>query len=236
MKKWLTLLGLSALTLTSAYASTTTLEKNLKKEFPQVPTKILGDTPIKGVYELLVGDTIVYTDENARYFFVGNLVDFKNKQNLTAKREEALTKIDVNTLPLEQAIKHVKGDGSRTLYVFSDPDCPYCKKLEKNMTSVDNVTLYTFLFPLKNLHPNAETVAQQIWCASNPYEAWEDYMILNKAPTTTANCDNPIQKNIALGRSLNITGTPTLFLADGSRISGALDAEDLNKLLDQYKK
>ena len=236
MKKWMTLLGLSAFMLTNTYANTTTLEKNLKKELPNLPLKILGTTPVKGIYEVLLDDRIVYTDENARYFFVGNLVDLKNKVNLTAKREDSLGKIDVSKLPLDQAIKHVKGDGSRTLYVFSDPDCPYCKKLEQNMTSVDNVTLYTFLFPLKNLHPNAETIAKNIWCSSNPYEAWEDYMILNKAPDTSSNCEHPIQKNIDLGRSLNVNGTPTLFLADGSRLAGAVSAEALNKLLDQQTK
>lgn len=235
MKKWFSSLILSVLSLNLAYANQTTLEKNLKKEFPEIPTKNLGETPIKNIYEVMVADTIVYTDENARYFFVGNLVDFKNKENLTAKREQALNKIDVSKLPLEQAIKHVKGDGSRVLYVFSDPDCPYCKKLEQNMTSVDNVTLYTFLYPLTNLHPRADIVAEQIWCSSNKYEAWEDYMILNEAPDSVIGCDNPIQNNIKLGQKLNITGTPTLFLKDGTRISGTLSTEQINKLLDDVK-
>lgn len=235
MKKWFSTLALSVFSLNLVYANPPTLEKNLKKEFPEIPTKILGETPIKNMYEVMIADTIVYTDENARYFFVGNLVDFKNKENLTAKREKALGQIDIAQLPLEQAIKHVKGDGSRVLYVFSDPDCPYCKKLEQNMTSVDNVTLYTFLYPLTNLHPNADVVAEQIWCASNKYEAWEDYMILNEAPDTIVGCDNPIEKNIALGRKLNITGTPTLFLKDGSRVSGVLSTEQINKLLDAIK-
>lgn len=235
MKKWLTLFGLSALTFTSTYANTTTLEKNLKKEFPEVSTKILGKTPFSNIYEVLVSDTIVYTDENARYFFVGNLVDFKNKENLTAKREQTLNKIDVKDLPLDQAIKHVKGDGSRVMYVFSDPDCPYCKKLEQNMTSVNNVTVYTFLYPLKNLHPNAEKIAQQIWCSSTPYDAWEDYMILSKAPETLATCDNPIAQNLELGRKLNISGTPTIFFKDGSRVAGVLSTDQINQFLNKAK-
>ncbi len=230
MKKLLATLTLSLLAYTS-YANQTTLEKNLKQLYPEIPAKVTGTTPIKGMYEIQVGDSFVYTDENARYFFVGNLVDFKNKENLTAKREQERNKIDISKLPLEQAIKNIKGDGSRILYVFSDPDCPYCQKLEQALTTVDNVTIYTFLYPLKNLHPNAELVASQIWCSNNRYEAWEDYMVNRTPSTTSPNCDNPIQKNIQLGRSLNISGTPTLFLKDGQRVMGGRDANEIEELL-----
>ncbi len=230
MKKLLATLTLSLLAYTS-YANQNTLEKNLKQLYPDIPAIVTGTTPLKGMYEIKVGDSFVYTDEHARYFFVGNLVDFKNKENLTAKREQQRNKIDISKLPLEQAIKNIKGDGSRTLYVFSDPDCPYCQKLEQALTTVDNVTIYTFLYPLKNLHPNAELVASQIWCSNNRYEAWEDYMVNRTPSTTSPNCDNPIQKNIQLGRSLNISGTPTLFLKDGQRVMGGRDANEIEELL-----
>lgn len=235
MKLWLSAVAIGLMTFNSAYADQKILESNLKKQFPGLPAKILGTTPIPTIYEIQVGDNIVYTDENARYFFVGSLVDFKNKENLTANTEKQLHKIDVSALPLDQAIKYVKGNGERVLYVFSDPDCPYCKKLEENMTSIDNVTVYLFLYPLKNLHPNAETIAKQIWCSSNRYEAWEDYMILKEAPSASPNCSNPIAKNIALGNTLNISGTPTLFLADGTRIAGTPTTEQLKSILDTIK-
>ena len=235
MKAYLTATMIALMTTSMVHANQSALEKNLKKEFPEINTKILGTTPVKEVYEVLIGENVVYTDQNARYFFVGQLIDFKNKENLTAKREKQLTQVDVSTLPTEQAIKSVKGDGTRKLYVFSDPDCPYCKKLEQNLTNIDNVTIYTFLFPLKNLHPNAENVAKQIWCSSNPYEAWEEYMILNNPPSALATCDNPVQKNINLGRNIGVTGTPTLFFQDGTRVSGAMSHENISKMLDEIK-
>lgn len=235
MKTWLFPALLSSLTITSVSANQSTLEKNLAKEFPNISTKVLGPTPINNMYAVALGDSVLYTDENARYFFIGNLVDYKNKTNLTEQVQKKLGSEIIKSLPLEQAIKFVKGDGSRSIYVFSDPDCPYCKKLEQNMTNVDNVTLYTFLYPLKGLHPNAENVAAQIWCADKPYEAWEDYMILNKAPTNIANCDTPIEKNLKLGAKLGITGTPTIFFQDGSRVSGALSSDQINQILDGNK-
>lgn len=235
MKRWLLPFAFSCLSMNLAHANQTLLEKNLKKEFPNVPTQVLGPTPFKNIYAVSMADTIIYTDENARYFFIGNLVDYKNRINLTEQNQQQIGQELIKSLPLDQAIKFVKGDGSRTIYVFSDPDCPYCKKLEQNMTNVDNVTLYTFLFPIKSLHPNAENVAKQIWCADKPYEAWEDYMILNKAPTTLAECENPIADNVALGAKLRVTGTPTLFFQDGTRVSGALTSDQINQILSNIK-
>ena len=231
MQKLFSTLALGLLASTFSYANQNTLEKNLKANYPEIPMQVIGETPIKKIYTVQVGDGLVYTDENARYFFVGNLVDFKNKENLTAKQEQELNKIDVSKLPLDQAIKHVKGNGERIMYVFSDPDCPYCKKLEQAMTSIDNVTIYLFLYPVRNLHPNAETAAQQIWCSSNRYEAWEDYMINAQSPDSSNHCENPIEKNIQLGRTLKVAGTPTIFLKDGQRITGGRDADEIEALL-----
>lgn len=235
MKKFLSMVSLSIFAATFAQADQTSLEKNLQKNYPEMNAKVTGSTPFKGVYEVTVGDQIVYTDDKGQYFFVGNLVDFKNKENLTAKREQQINKIDVTKLPLDQAIKYVKGNGSRVLYIFSDPDCPYCQQLEKELTSVDNVTIYLFLYPLKSIHPNAETVAKQIWCSGDRYAAWEDHMINQQAPTALPTCSNPISKNLALGQSLKISGTPTIFLKDGQLISGAREAEDIENLLNSQK-
>ena len=220
MKTKLATLMLSLAFFGSAHADVKTLEQNLKTNYPDLPIKGVYQSPVQGIYEVYTSGRIVYTNQDAKYFFVGNLVDIKQQKNMTEERIAELGKIDVKSLPLNQAIKYVKGTGERTLYVFSDPDCPYCQRLEQNMVGVDNVTVYVFLYPLTSLHPNAEKVSNQIWCAKNPAEAWTNYMLNRKLPTNSKSCSSPIQKNIALGQKLNIDGTPTLFLQDGQRISG----------------
>ena len=229
------LMGL-ALTFSSAsFADADTLTKNLKNNYPNLSAKVVGKSPVDDIYEVQVAGNLVYTDEDARYFFVGNLVDFKTKTNLTEQRQQELNQINISQLPLENAVKNVKGKGERKLYVFSDPDCPYCQRLEQELTTVDNVTIYTFLMPLKALHPNAEMIAKKVWCSKNRYEAWEDYMLHKQAPSAVDNCKNPIAQNIDLAATLNITGTPTLFLNNGQRISGGRTAQELEMLLETVK-
>lgn len=235
MKKFLSVLSACLFSVTLAHANQATLEENLKANFPTIPTTVVGTTPVPNIYAVQVDGGLVYTDENARYFFVGNLIDFQEQENLTAKEQQKLNRIDVSKLPLENAIKHVKGNGERVLYVFSDPDCPYCKKLEKSLTNIDNVTIYTFLYPLVTLHPNAEKVSTQIWCSKNSYNAWEDYMINNRKPNGSLTCKNPIKANIELGKSLKVSGTPTFFLSDGQRISGGREAAEIEALLKTVK-
>ncbi|WP_335956252.1 DsbC family protein [Acinetobacter bereziniae] len=235
MKIWLSLLSLSIFSFTSAHADIKTLEQNLKTKYPEIEVKSVQNSPIKDVYEVYMGGRIVYTNEEAKYFFVGNLIDLKEQKNLTAEREQTLKSIDVKSLPLKQAIKHVKGKGERNIYVFSDPDCPYCQHLEKELKNVDNVTIYLFLYPITRLHPNAENVSQQIWCSKNPYQAWQDYTLDKKQPSSTKSCTTPVEKNIALAKTLNVDGTPTFFLQDGTRISGARDAGEIELLLKAVK-
>lgn len=172
MKTKLATLMLSLAFFGSAHADVKTLEQNLKTNYPDLPVKGVYQSPVAGIYEVYTSGRIVYTNQDAKYFFVGNLVDIKQQKNMTEERIAELGKIDVKSLPLNQAIKYVKGKGERTLYIFSDPDCPYCQRLEQNMVGVDNVTVYVFLYPLTSLHPNAEKVSNQIWCSKNPSEAW----------------------------------------------------------------
>lgn len=234
IKTWLSALTISLMSLQLVHADSKTLEQNFKKNYPDLAIKSITPSPFSGIYEVYVTGKIVYTDESAKYLFLGNLLDVKNQRNLTEERLTEINKIDVKQLPLNQAIKYVKGKGERKLYVFTDPDCPYCQKLEQYMTSIDNVTVYLFLFPLTKLHPQAETVANQIWCAKNQYEAWEDYMLHRKLTQNSGQCNTPIQKNLTLGQSLQIDGTPTLFLQNGIRISGIpQNAEQIEKLLQE---
>lgn len=231
MKQWLSLLAISMFTLTTAHADISTLKQNLKTQYPEIEVKSVNTTPIKDIYEVYMGGRIVYTNEDAKYFFVGSLIDLKAQKNLTEERQSALTAIDVKSLPLNQAIKQVKGKGERVIYLFSDPDCPYCQQLEKELKNIDNITIYLFLYPIKSLHPNAEKISQQIWCSKDPYQVWQDYLINKKQPAFVKTCNTPIEKNIALAKKLEIDGTPSFFLKDGSRISGVREAKEIEALL-----
>ena len=235
MKKLFAALGLSLMGFTAAHADIATLKANLEKNYPEIKAESITATPVKDIYEVYMDGDIVYTNEDARYFFLGNLVDLQNKVSLTEQRHQELSKIDIKALPLKQAIKHVKGNGKRVMYVFSDPDCPYCHALEEELKNVNNVTIYLFLYPLKTLHPNAETIAQKVWCSKDKYAAWEAYVLNRKQPTAADTCTTPVQQNIELGAQLHVDGTPTFFLKDGQRISGARSAEEINRLLDSVQ-
>ncbi len=235
MKTWFTLLSLAIFSITTAQADIQSLEKNLQKNFPDMPAKSIHRTPLPDIYEVYMGGRIVYTNEQGRYFMVGSLIDLPEQKNLTEEREQILKRIDVKQLPLNQAIKQVKGNGKRVIYLFSDPDCPYCQKLELELAKLNNVTLYLFMMPLKELHPNAERISKQIWCSKKPAQAWTDYTVNKKQPSAKDSCETPIEKNIELAKTLEITGTPTLFLKDGTRLSGAIPADELDKMLDQLE-
>ena len=202
------------------------------------PVQSVARTPIPGLYEVAVGGDIMYSDEKAQYVILGgNLVDTKTRQSLTEARQSELNKVDFAKLPLERAIKYVKGNGSRKIAVFSDPNCPYCKRFEQMLktSSIDNLTVYTFLYPV--LGPDSDAKAKAIWCAPNPVTAWHDWMLDKKAPPTpAAKCDdNAVLQNVALGRQYNVTGTPTIILSDGRRLPGAVPAEALEKALATIK-
>ncbi|MDM1246566.1 DsbC family protein [Acinetobacter sp. R933-2] len=231
MKTWFTALSLSLFTMTMSHADIQTVEKNLKQNFPDIPVKSVKNSPVKDVYEVYMGGRIVYTTDEAKYFFVGNLIDLKEQKNLTEESMQVLSKIDVSKLPLDQAIKQVKGKGERVIYLFSDPDCPYCHKLEQELKKIDNVTIYLFLYPIATLHPNAVEISNKIWCSKQPYQAWLDYTIDKKQPVASKNCASPVTKIAALGKTLEVEGTPTFFLKDGTRISGVRSAEELEKIL-----
>ncbi|MDV2105842.1 DsbC family protein [Burkholderia pseudomallei] len=194
------------------------------------PIKSVTKSPIAGLYEVNLGSQIVYSDASGDYVLLGELVNTKTHKNLTAERLAEINKIDFASLPLSNAIKVVKGNGARKIAVFSDPNCPYCKKLETTLQSVDNVTVYTFLYPV--LSPDSTVKSKSIWCASDRVKSWQSWMLEHRAPTSAANCDTTaLDKNLALGRGMNVTGTPTVFLADGTRLPGAVSADELNQAL-----
>lgn len=200
----------------------------LKAEFQGTPFTEVRSTPIDGIYEVVMGRDIAYTDGSGRYFMFGQVMDMKTQKNLTQERRAELNKVDVSQFKLTDAIKTVKGNGKRVLYVFSDPECTYCRRLEPTLQQLDNVTIYTFLFPI--LGEKSNQSAKSVWCAADRNKAWGDYM-LRSGMLQTGECDNPIQRNVALGTSLGITGTPTMITASGRVQPGAIPLEQIESLL-----
>lgn len=182
-----------------------------------------------GLWEAYVEGRIVYTDEKASVFIIGHLVDPKSMQSLTEARLQKLSVVKVADLPLENAIKQVRGDGKRTLITFEDPNCGYCKKLARDLTKVNNVTVYTFLVPI--LGEDSLVKSQQIWCAADKNKAWNDWMVDNKAPSGKTDCTTPLNKNIEMARKLRIESTPTLVMADGERVRGAIPLQQIEQKL-----
>lgn len=217
---------------TTVFADAGDVEKRLKEQYPATKITAVRETPVQGVYEVAMGRNVAYTDASGRYMIFGHLYDMKEQKDLTAQRLDEINKIDVSALPLSDAIKTVKGDGSRKLYVFSDPDCPFCQRLEREtMPKLDNVTIYTFLYPLEGLHPDAKSKAEAIWCAKDRAKAWDDFMKSGKLPDQVTRCDNPVERNIRLGGSLGINGTPTIIMGDGAMLPGFVPASELERRL-----
>lgn len=187
-----------------------------------------------GLYEVFADGNIVYTDEKGTAFIVGPLIDGKTMKNVTEERMKKLTAIRFGDLPLERAIKQVRGDGKRLLATFEDPNCGYCKRLAKELQKLDNVTIYTFLLPI--LSEDSVRKSKQIWCSADRAGAWTDWMVDGKAPSGREDCDtSAVAKNQEFGRKLNISGTPTIFFANGERIPGAIPLARIEQKLNQAK-
>jgi thiol:disulfide interchange protein DsbC len=208
-----------------------TVKNKLEQRFPGAEIKYVAKSPYFGLYEAMLGDQMVYTDVKANQILVGSVYDVATKQNLTDARVRKLNRVAVDKLPLELAFVKVKGNGARKLIVFSDADCPFCHRLESEMKGLDNVTIYTFLYPIDQLHPDSARKSKQIWCAPDKVKAWDEFFASGKVPDNAGDCGDPIEKTQALGNSLKINATPTLIFADGSMLPGALALDKLEKEL-----
>lgn len=208
--------------------------EKFKSMYPKTTFKEIRKSQVSGLYEVVMGENIAYTDDSGRYFIFGHLFDMQQQVDLTAQRKLDSKKVEFPAQHLGQAIKTVKGDGSRTLAVFSDPDCPYCKQLESELARLDNVTIYTFLYPLESLHPEAKTKAVSVWCAPNKAKAWSELMLAGKTPKLVA-CNNPVNDNLVLGSKLGVVGTPTLIAVDGRLLPGSAPAEKIDQWLNAGK-
>ena len=231
MLKKLLPIALSAVLCLPALADEVSVKKALETKLGAKITSVTK-SPYLGLYEVYAEGQIVYTDEKQSVIIAGSLIDGKTMKNHTAERMQKLMAIKFNELPFEYAVKQVRGDGKRVMASFEDPNCGYCKKLAKDISKLDNVTIYTFLLPI--LSPDSLEKSNQIWCSADKAKTWNDWMIDGKAPSGKADCDTTaVQKTVELGRRLNINGTPTLFFLDGERIPGAVPVAQIEQKLAQ---
>jgi thiol:disulfide interchange protein DsbC len=199
----------------------------LESKFPGAAIGSVAKSPYFGLYEVQFDDRLVYTDAKVTYVMVGAVFDANTKQNLTDTRLRQLNRIAWDSLPLDLAFIRVKGDGSRRFAMFSDADCPYCKRIESEVQQLDNVTIYTFLLPIDQLHPDAARKSTLIWCAPDHAKAWNDYFDTGTLPDNKGDCATPIKETALLGLRLHVSATPTLVFADGSVVPGALPLDQL---------
>ena len=227
--------GLLACSLGTAFAQEATIRKNLAERLPSF-AKIdeVSKTPMNGLYEIRVNDSdIFYTDAEGNFLLQGNLIDVRAKRNLTEERVEKLSAIDFEALPLKDAFKIVRGNGKRKLAVFEDPNCGYCKRFETDLQKINDVTIHTFLIPI--LGPDSVEKSKNIWCAKDKGKAWLDWMVRDQTPVK-ASCDSTaLERNMAFSKKHKITGTPTVFFVDGSRVPGAISAQQVEQMLTTAK-
>lgn len=234
----ITMAFLLALTLP---ALAETVEEKLKKTL----TQRLGDgtqietiikTPYNGLFEIKVGNEIIYSDVEGRFVFIGRILDTETSKDITQARLDEINKIKFTDLPLDAAIKSVKGTGKRVIAVFEDPNCGYCKRFRKTLADTKDITVYTYMYPI--LSDDSRTKVKNVWCSADKSKTWDDWMLNGKTPAAAAescNATASTEKVLELGRKLKVTGTPTIFFTDGSRVPGAIDAKTLESRLAAIK-
>lgn len=215
----------------SALADEAGVKKAIEAKLGGSKATSVTKTGYLGLYEIYADGQIFYTDEKVTAILAGSLIDGKTMKNVTAERMQKLSAINFSELPLELAIKQVRGDGKRVFATFEDPNCGYCKRLAKDMVKLDNVTIYTFLMPI--LSPDSLEKSNRIWCSSDRAKAWVDWMVDGKVPAGKGDCDTTaVRKTVELGQKMAISGTPTLFFKDGTRVPGAVPLAQIEKKLD----
>jgi len=197
--------------------------EQIRQQNADLPIDSINPSPIKGIYEGVIGNSIYYFDSTGKYIISGHMFETATKQDITAARLEEINRIDWNLLPLDKAIVSGDPDGM-PLAVFTDPDCPYCRQLENNLKGIKGVKIYSFLLPLTQLHPDAARKAEAIWRSKDRHAALTDVMVNNKS-IEGGGCDTPISDIAQLAEKLNIRGTPTLVSGDGRKRSGAMPAD-----------
>ncbi|PXW93531.1 thiol:disulfide interchange protein DsbC [Sphaerotilus hippei] len=216
----------------AAVADEATIRRTLQERFPQLPRiDEVRPTPMTGVWEVRMGTDLVYSDARGQFLLQGSLIETTTRRNLTEERIDKLTAIDFSDLPLKDAIVWKNGNGKRRIAVFADPNCGYCKRLEKDLLNVRDVTVYTFVIPI--LGGDSPDKSKSIWCARDNTAAWRNWMVDNTTPPRVmGQCDaSAIERNSALARKYKVTGTPAIVFEDGSRAPGAIPAAEIEKRL-----
>jgi thiol:disulfide interchange protein DsbC len=234
-----TSLFLAALLLAGAAgANETLIRKALESKLGDAKIEGVQPSPMPGLWEVRVrtgeGTQVVYTDANGAYLIQGNIHDLRTDRNLTEDRLRRLNAVKFESLPLDQAVKVQRGDGRRVLVMFSDPYCPYCQQFEQTLQSIDDITIYVFMYPV--IRPQNADHSKAVWCSPDRTKAWLELALQHKQPAASAACSNPVEKNLELGRSLRVNSTPTLIFANGEKVAGGMGAADLQALLDQNSK
>ncbi|MEW6131738.1 MAG: DsbC family protein [Pseudomonadota bacterium] len=224
-------LSLFVLASASVQAGEKEIRQSLQKSLTGADITSVSKTPYGGLYEVVVDGQVAYATADGKYLVLGDVIDLSGKRNITAMRNAKLSEVKWSSLPLANAIKEVKGNGSRKLAIFSDADCPYCRKLEPELEKLDNVTIYTFLYPIVNLHPDAVPTSKQIWCEKDRLKAWKGYMLRGEEPKSRGDCPNPVDATVELGTKLRVSGTPTIILENGQRIPGYIPADKLDQMM-----
>jgi thiol:disulfide interchange protein DsbC len=228
------ILVLSAVFATPALANEAQIRKVLEPKLGGATIEGVERGPL-GLWEVRYrgedGVRILYTDATATHIIVGKIYDAKADKDLTEERLRKLNAINFSALPLDQAVKVQRGNGKRVVAMFSDPYCPYCKQFEQTLQQIDDITIYVFMMPI--IRPNLADHSKAVWCSPDKSKAWLDLALHGKPPATKASCENPVEKNVELGRKLGVNSTPTLYLVNGERIPGAMQAADLRQMLDQ---
>ncbi|MEO5693513.1 MAG: DsbC family protein [Usitatibacter sp.] len=213
----------------AAQDATEAIKVELKKRIPEISVDSARKIPFGGLYEVVVGGEIFYTDEKASFLVLGHIVNLATKENITELRMRQINRVNFAELPLDSAIKIVRGNGSRKVAIFEDPNCGYCKKFERDLAGVTDITVYVFLYPI--LSEGSMAKSKAVWCAPDRGKAWMDTMVRDIVVADGSCSAAPIEKNLAYGQSKRITGTPTIFFEDGDRVPGVMAIADFEKKL-----
>ncbi len=223
-----------------AFADEAQIRQAIEAKLSGVKVDGVQATPVPGIFEVRFqsreGPQIVYTDSTGGYIFDGNLIEVKSSRNLTEERLQKLAAIEFSSLPLDMAVKIQRGNGKRVLAMFSDPYCPFCRRLEKALLQLDDITVYVFMYPV--IRPENADHSRAVWCSKDRAKAWLELAASDrpKVPTAGASCANPVDKVLELGNSLHVRSTPTLYLASGERVEGGMELGALRAKLDEVAK
>jgi thiol:disulfide interchange protein DsbC len=223
--------------VTAVQAQEAVIRKNIAERLPDFP-KIdeVSKTAVPGIYELRAGTDVFYSDEQGQYLIQGQIMDTRTRVNMTQARIDKLTAINFASLPLKDAVVSKQGTGARKLVVFSDPNCGYCKKIERDLVQLKDVTIYTFLYPI--LNEDSAEKSQNIWCAKDQLKTWRSWMLDTVEPLKAmGQCDlSVLQRNVAMGHKYRINGTPALVFENGRRVPGAMSLGAIEQQLAQLSK